>query len=294
MQEYPEENSQITRSQVAPVNAAPFSAPAPGAAGNAPESTSDLPKDLDKWITTPALANAGALEKLSPVQRRALTKLLDAARSAHKEVKVANVELTTVKGRLRIAEKDLLTEAEARRRHVADAAVQVADLTKELVDAAETACSFESRSHARATGLWWAFGLAFSALMVCASLLAHSVAREIGGSTPSIAESAPHRRESVPANPVPGAPDGTASDPGATEVAFEGMVQTLAQVPLNEMRNVLHGANQWLKASGVPPCTVGDDSGVSLLVTPTAKGAAPLATLLRRCAQAIEHVQKTP
>ncbi len=275
-----------TRSQIAPVGE---TAPVPAEKGrDSPSPIAALLKALESKTASAALTNAAALEKLPAAQRIALKQALRAATEAHTEVETIKGELSRVKERLQLAEKDLLEKSQALRQHTAQAEEQVAGLTADLSAAVVTNRAFESRFHVRTVYLGFAYAIALSALITCAVLLLHSWRPPPLSAVPhETSEAAPLRamppaRESEPQESVPEEP---------TEAAFERLDRALAGVPSPDVDRALNAANLWLKASGAPPCTVRfDGTKVSLLVTPAGKVDGPLAASLDRCAQAVEHV----
>jgi uncharacterized membrane protein len=263
------------RSQIAPVKS---SAPQP-------ETVGDLLKGLGSKTAAAALNSAAVLEKLPAPQRTALKQALRAATEAHTEVETIRTELNQVKGRLQVAEKDLVDKTRALVIQTAHENDQVAGLTKDLEAAAVVSHASESRSQHRAIFIWLAFGTALLAITACAFLFLHPAPAHVSRhKVPELAVRPP------PAVMAPVPPDQSSAQQ-STEAAFDRLDRALQGVPPREIERALDAANRWLVSSGSPPCTVKfDGSKVSLLITPEGKGNGPIAASLERCTQAVQHV----
>jgi len=263
------------------------------------ETVGAPPKNLRTKRASTAVDGAAMLEKVPAGQRMALKQVLTEASKARDEAECAKEELTKVNERLRRAEQDLLEKSTALAKQSEEAEANTAGLRDDLAAAAVTNRDFEFRLRARAIYLWLALAAALSALAVCGFLFTRPLPRTTPHAPLAPRPQTTANRTSAEAghprrvewNNLPTPVTGWQPGRELFERALGDLDRALADIPLTEVESALNEANEWLRASGSPPCTVGfADGRFSLLVTSGSKGSGTLTMSVIRCAQAVEHV----
>ena len=167
--------------------------------------------------------------------------------------------------------------------------MQAAGLKKDLAAANAANQAYETRIRKRGLYLWLALGAGTLAAIAGGFLL------------PPLRQTVPHHeiaRLAPPPLPVP-IPRLIIPYSGdiSEQEALDRLDSDLAGLPLREVSRALREANEWLTASGAPPCTVVTVEGdTSLLISGRIKvnrgRDQPLAGAIERCADAVEHVIK--
>jgi hypothetical protein len=259
------------------------------------QSIENLLAGLGSKAAVRAMPKAGSLAELPANQKLALREALLAASESHKEAETSQSELLKATRLLHQAERELSEKSQAAVRQSEDAAVQAAGLKKDLAAATAANQAYEIRIRKRTAYFWLALGAGTVAAIAGAILLPPL--------RPPLPRSAvvrlpPKQLAAPPPLPVPIPRLAVTYSGDITEQqALDRLDSDLAGLPLHEVSRALREANEWLTASGGPPCTVVTVEGdTSLLVSGRIKvnrgRDQPLAGAIERCADAVEHVIK--